>query len=86
MTRAELYTWTFCPYCMRAKQVLDEHGVAYTEHVMDDQPAELRALKARYEHSTVPIILLDGAFIGGCDELEALAAAGKLAGDSPAST
>ena len=39
---------------------------------------ELRAVKAKYGHSTVPIILLDGEFIGGCNELERLRAQGKL--------
>ncbi len=76
--QVELYTWTYCPFCVRAKQLLDTKGVAYTEHVMDDKPAELNELKAKYGHSTVPIVLIDGAFIGGNDDLHALAASGGL--------
>lgn len=70
--RAELYTTAFCPFCIRAKQILDKHAIAYVEHKMDGKPDELRAAKQKYGHPTVPIVLLDGAFIGGCDELEKL--------------
>lgn len=76
--KAELYTWTYCPFCIRAKKLLDERGIEYVEHVMDDKPAELDAKKAEYGHSSVPIILLDGEFIGGCSELQELDAEGKL--------
>ena len=75
---AILYTWTFCPYCVRAKQVLDHHGISYEERQMERRGEELRELKAQYGHPTVPIILLDGEFIGGCEELEALGRQGKL--------
>lgn len=73
-----IYTQTTCPFCIRAKGILDELEIPYTEHVMDGKNAELKGLKLEYGHSTVPIILLDGKYIGGCDELEDLEAAGKL--------
>ena len=76
--RAELYTWVRCPFCVRAKQILDENEIPYVEHAMDGKGAELDEIKRRYRHPTVPIILLDGRFIGGCDELEELERAGKL--------
>lgn len=76
--KAEIYTWTHCPFCVRALQILAAHGIECQEHVMDSDPGGLRAVKSRYGHWTVPIILLDGAFIGGCDELEELARAGRL--------
>jgi glutaredoxin 3 len=75
---AELYTTSSCPFCIRAKAILDRYGVEYTEHVMDSRWGELRETKRRFGHPTVPIILLDGEFIGGCDELEALASRGRL--------
>ena len=78
--QAELYTTAFCPFCMRAKSLLDQHGIPYVEHAMDSKPTELREAKQRYGHATVPIVLIDGEYIGGCDELEDLAASGKLAG------
>ena len=68
--KAELYTTAFCPFCVRAKRILDRHGIEYLEHRMDDKPDELRAVKQQFGHPTVPIISLDGEFIGGCDELE----------------
>jgi glutaredoxin 3 len=76
--QVELYTWTFCPFCIRAKQLLESKGVAYTEHVMDERSAELNELKRKFGHSTVPIILIDGEFIGGNDDLHALAAEGRF--------
>lgn len=79
---ATIYTWSYCPFCIRAKATLDKHGVPYEEHVMDGRDAELDEVKRKYDHSTVPIILLDGEFIGGSNELEALARAGSLSGAS----
>ncbi len=76
--QATLYTWTTCPFCVRAKQVLDSHDIEYTEHVMDGKNAELNEVKSKYEHYSVPIILLDDKFIGGCNELEAIARQGGL--------
>jgi glutaredoxin 3 len=78
--RAELYTWSYCPYCVRAKDLLTRRGVAFTEHVMDGKDRELDQVKARYGHSTVPIVLLDGQFVGGYRELAALDGQGKLKG------
>ena len=76
--RATLYTWARCPFCIRAKELLDDEGIAYDEHVMDGRNKELDELKRRYDHDTVPIILLDGEFIGGCTELEELVRRGGL--------
>ncbi len=81
--RAELYTWSSCPFCIRAKQLLERRGIPYTEHVMDDRPLDLARIKREYGHSTVPIILLDGTFVGGSDDLERLDRAGRL-GEQPA--
>jgi glutaredoxin 3 len=78
--RAELYTTAFCPFCRRAKQLLEQHHVPYVEHAMDGKPEELREVKRRYGHPTVPIVILDGEFIGGCDELERLARTRGLGG------
>lgn len=78
--KAEIYTWTYCPFCVRAKELLDKRGVAYDEHVMDGKDADLEAVKRQYNHGTVPIVLLDGEFIGGFSELSAVDAAGGLNG------
>lgn len=76
--RAELWTTRWCPYCVRALALLERHGIEYVEHAMDGKRAELIEVKRRFGHPTVPIILLDGTFIGGCEELEALDRAGRL--------
>jgi len=76
--KIELYTSSWCPFCVRAKQILDRRGVTYTEYVMDGKDAELDEAKRKYGHPTVPIVLIDDELIGGCDDLSALDAAGKL--------
>jgi glutaredoxin 3 len=74
----ELYTWLTCPYCQRAKALLKRRGLPFKEHVMDGRDAELAEVKRRYQHPTVPIVLIDGLLIGGCDNLEALERSGGL--------
>ena len=76
--KAEIYTWTHCPYCKRAKEILNTHKISFKEHIMDDKLYELQEIKDKYKHQTVPIILLDGKFIGGCDDLIKLEKSGKL--------
>lgn len=76
--KVELYTSSWCPFCIRAKQLLDGRQVTYTEFVMDGKDAELDEVKKKYGHSTVPIVVIDDELIGGCDELQAYVAAGKL--------
>ena len=78
--KAEIYTWSYCPFCVRAKELLDQRGVAYEEHVMDGKDAELNEVKRKYDHGTVPIVLLDGEYVGGFTELQAVDRAGGLAG------
>ena len=76
--KAEIYTWSTCPFCRAAVQLLKERGVTYDEHVMDGLDEELNEIKTRYSHSTVPIVLIDGEFIGGFDALQAADQAGTL--------
>ncbi len=79
MPTIEIYTQDWCPFCARAKQVFDKRGVAYTEI---DAPggSEARAESVRRAggRTSVPQIFIDGAHIGGCDDLLALDRAGKL--------
>jgi glutaredoxin 3 len=79
MAEVTIYTRAMCGYCMAAKRLLDGKGVAYTEHDASFSP-ELR--QEMVERSgggrTFPQILIDGRPIGGCDELHALDAAGRL--------
>ena len=73
-----LYTLSSCPHCMRAVALLESKGLAFTNHVMDDDFAGLNAAKAQWGHPTVPIVIIDGVLVGGADALFARDAAGGL--------
>ena len=80
MPRVEIYTTASCPYCVRAKQLLDRKGVRYEEiRVSFDHPAALEDMIARADgRRTVPQIFIDDDHIGGCDDLYALDRERKL--------
>lgn len=78
MAHVQIYIKPTCPYCMRAKQLLTEKGVAFEEIDVNQQPEVYTALKQRTNHHTVPQIFIDEQFIGGCDQLYALERDGKL--------
>lgn len=74
-----VYSTTVCPYCVRAKQLLQRKGVAYQEINLSEQPAEVRQeLMQRTKHRTVPQIFINDQFIGGFDQLYALERNGQL--------
>lgn len=73
-----VYTTRICPYCVRAKQLLDRKGVAYREiDVSDDHEARM-TLVTRTGQRTVPQIFINDQPVGGCDDLYALERAGRL--------
>ena len=72
-----IYTKEQCPYCVRAKQLLDRKGVSYQEIRVDLHP-EKREELIRQGRRTVPQIFIDNQAIGGCDDLYALERDGKL--------
>ena len=74
-----IYSTLSCPYCVRAKQLLERKGVAYKEINLSNEPAEVRVeLMQRTNHRTVPQIFIKDQFIGGFDQLYALEREGKL--------
>ncbi|ONG41473.1 glutaredoxin 3 [Alkanindiges hydrocarboniclasticus] len=74
-----VYTTTVCPYCVRAKQLLQRKNIAYEEIDLNKEPSEVRSeLMARTKHRTVPQIFINDQFIGGFDQLYALDKQGKL--------
>ena len=78
MIKVQIYTTSRCPYCIRAKYLLDSKGVVYEEIALDDDPdKKLEAMK-RLNWRTVPIILINGKLIGGYDQLAALERANEL--------
>lgn len=79
MAKVEIYATQMCPYCMRAKRLLSEKGVAYTEIDIDREPQRREEMVKRAGGSyTVPQIFIDGTHVGGCDDIHALDRAGKL--------
>ena len=79
MPSVEIYTWRTCPFCIRAKQLLDRKGVTYTEYSVDgDEPARAAMAARGNGRRSVPQIFIADQHIGGCDELHALERAGKL--------
>jgi glutaredoxin 3 len=79
MAEVELYTTPFCPYCVRARALLDRKGVAFTDIDITEEPSRRAEMIGRARGRTsVPQIFIDGEHIGGSDELVALDHAGKL--------
>ena len=79
MAEVELYTTMFCPYCTRARALLERKGVDYTEIDIIEEPARRNEMIRRAGGRTsVPQIFINGEHIGGSDELAALEKAGKL--------
>jgi glutaredoxin 3 len=78
MAKIEVYSMDNCPYCLRAKRLLDSKGARYEEWQVDHTP-ELRAeMEARSGGTSVPQIFIDDRHIGGFDELSALEIDGEL--------
>ena len=79
MPDIDIYTTPFCPFCVRAIQLLENKGVQYTEiNLMVDPGRRQEMLDRAQGGYTVPQIFIDGQHIGGCDELYALDRNGKL--------
>jgi glutaredoxin 3 len=75
----EVYTWSTCPFCIRAKALLAKKGVEFTEYCIDGDEAA-RAVMAERSHGrrSLPQIFINDQHIGGCDDLYALNSANKL--------
>ncbi len=78
MMNVTIYTTRFCPYCVRAKSLLDKKNVKYVEIAVDSDHEQRRIMEQRSRQTSVPQIFIGEQHIGGCDELHALEAAGEL--------
>ena len=75
----EIYTKFACPYCVRAKHLLDSKGVSYTEYDVTMGGAKRAEMVARVPGArTVPQIFINDVAVGGSDDLRALDTQGKL--------
>lgn len=79
MPKVEIYSKAMCPYCDRAKQLLDAKSVSYKEIRVDLNPDELEVMLQRAEgRRTFPQIIINDKAIGGFDDMWALEQSGKL--------
>jgi glutaredoxin 3 len=79
MPDVEIYSTHICPYCYRAKRLLDDKGVKYTEiNVMLHPGRRQEMVRRAHGGTTVPQIFINGEHVGGCDDLYSLEAAGEL--------
>lgn len=79
MVKIEIYTKTFCGFCVRALHLLESKGVEFQEYVIDGGgPKREEMIQRANGRSTVPQIFIDGRHIGGCNDLYALEHDGKL--------
>ena len=88
--QAEIYTKDFCPYCVKAKALLIELNIPYTEYKISTGMNETKAEPNQYyvtraqlleklpTAKTVPQIWIDGRHVGGCDDLHAAHARGEI--------
>lgn len=78
MASVVVYSSDYCPYCIRAKQLLNSKNIAFEEINVDGEPEIRQQMTEKSGHHTVPQIFINGAAIGGCDDLYALEATGQL--------
>ena len=79
MAKVEIYTTQFCPYCFRAKRLLQERGIEFTEiDVMMDGARRKEMMERAGGRRSVPQIFINGKHVGGSDELHMLDREGKL--------
>lgn len=79
MAEVEIYSTQSCPYCVRAKRLLEKKGVSYTEIDVSGDPALRDAMTKRAGGKmTVPQIFINGTHVGGCDDMYELEADGAL--------
>ncbi len=77
MAAVIIYTTAWCPYCVRAKKLLDSKQVKYTEINVSQADARAKMVDLT-GGTTVPQIVINDQAVGGCDELHALERSGKL--------
>ena len=79
MAKVEIYTWQYCPFCIRAKALLDQKGINFQEYSIDgDQEARSIMVDRANGRKTVPQIFINDEGIGGCEELYSLESSNQL--------
>ena len=79
MSKVEIYTWQYCPFCIRAKSLLKKKNVNFTEYKIDgDENARALMTERAAGRRTLPQIFIENEGIGGCDDLYILENENKL--------
>lgn len=78
MPHITVYSTNYCPYCVRAKDLLKRKGQTYTEIDVSDDDERAKMIAKAGGRRTVPQIFIDDVHVGGFDDMAALDKAGKL--------
>lgn len=78
MPEVVMYSTRFCPYCIRARTLLDNKNISYTEIRVDEEREQRSVMEQRSQRTSVPQIFIDDYHVGGCDDLFALESQGQL--------
>jgi glutaredoxin 3 len=73
-----VYVSDWCPYCQRAKGLLAQKNVVFSEINVEDEPKLREEMIARSNRRTVPQIFIGDKHVGGCDDLFELDRSGEL--------
>jgi glutaredoxin 3 len=82
MPRVEIYTNGSCAFCVAAKLLLKQNGLAYEDIRVDTDPRRFEEMLGRSQRRSVPQVFIDGDFVGGYEELAEAVRGGRLAGVS----
>jgi glutaredoxin 3 len=77
--KVEIYTWSSCPFCIRAKALLKQKQVEFIEYCIDgDNQGRMKMSERANGRTSVPQVFIDDRHIGGCDDLYEINALGEL--------
>ena len=81
MSKVEIYTWQYCPFCIRAKSLLEKKNINFTEYKIDgDDNAREKMSERANGRRSLPQIFINNEGIGGCEDLYELETNNKLDG------
>ncbi len=79
MSKVEIYTWQYCPFCIKAKTLLNQKNIKFIEYKIDgDEDARDKMSSRADGRRSLPQIFINDEGIGGCDDLFALEKENKL--------
>ena len=76
--KVEIYSTGLCPYCVRAKKLLEKKGVEYREYRIDKEPGLREEMEQRSQRTSVPQIFIADQHVGGFDDISELDYADEL--------